>query len=252
MTPEDFFAFAKKHDAEMVDLKFVDMLGSWQHCSFPIEHLDADTFNEGLASTARRSAAGWAFTNRTCWRSPTPTPRGSIRSSRGRPSASSPTSSIRSPEGVQPRSAAHRPQGRGVPEEDAASPTRATSVPSPSSSSSTRSATSRTSTAGTTRSTRSRARGTRPGIEEPNLGYKPSFKGGYFPVSPTDTYHDLRGEMVYEMRKIGIVVEAHHHEVATAGQSEIDMQFQPLLKMADSSCGTSTSARTSRSGTARP
>ena len=70
-------------------------------------------------------------------------------------------------------------------------------------------------------------------IEEPNLGYKPSFKGGYFPVSPTDTYHDLRGEMVYEMRKIGIVVEAHHHEVATAGQSEIDMQFAPLLKMAD-------------------
>ena len=70
-------------------------------------------------------------------------------------------------------------------------------------------------------------------IEEPNLGYKPSFKGGYFPVSPTDTYHDLRGEMVYEMRKIGIVVEAHHHEVATAGQSEIDMKYAPLLKMAD-------------------
>ncbi len=42
-------------------------------------------------------------------------------------------------------------------------------------------------------------------FEEPNLGYKPSFKGGYFPVSPTDTYHDLRGEMVYEMRKVGIV-----------------------------------------------
>jgi glutamine synthetase len=70
-------------------------------------------------------------------------------------------------------------------------------------------------------------------IEEPNLGYKPSFKGGYFPVSPTDTYHDLRGEMVNELRKIGIVVEAHHHEVATAGQSEIDMKFAPLLKMGD-------------------
>ena len=52
-------------------------------------------------------------------------------------------------------------------------------------------------------------------------------------MSPTDTYHDLRGEMVYEMRKVGIVVEAHHHEVATAGQSEIDMRFAPLLKMAD-------------------
>jgi glutamine synthetase len=70
-------------------------------------------------------------------------------------------------------------------------------------------------------------------IEEPNLGYKPSFKGGYFPVSPTDTYHDLRGEMVYEMMKVGIEVEAHHHEVGTAGQSEIDMKAQPLLKMAD-------------------
>jgi glutamine synthetase len=70
-------------------------------------------------------------------------------------------------------------------------------------------------------------------FEEPNLGYKPSFKGGYFPVSPTDTYHDLRGEMVAQMRKVGIVVEAHHHEVATAGQAEIDMQFAPLVKMAD-------------------
>jgi glutamine synthetase len=70
-------------------------------------------------------------------------------------------------------------------------------------------------------------------FEEPNLGYKPSFKGGYFPVSPTDTYHDLRGDMVAEMQKVGIVVEAHHHEVATAGQAEIDMQFEELLKMCD-------------------
>jgi glutamine synthetase len=52
-------------------------------------------------------------------------------------------------------------------------------------------------------------------------------------VSPTDTYQDLRGEMVYEMRKVGIVVEAHHHEVGTAGQSEIDMKYAPLLHMAD-------------------
>ena len=70
-------------------------------------------------------------------------------------------------------------------------------------------------------------------FEEPNLGYKPSFKGGYFPVSPTDTYHDLRGEMVQEMWKVGIVVEAHHHEVATAGQAEVDMKFAELVRMAD-------------------
>jgi len=70
-------------------------------------------------------------------------------------------------------------------------------------------------------------------FEEPNLGYKPSYKGGYFTVSPTDTYHDLRGEMVNMMRRMGIVIEAHHHEVGTAGQSEIDMRFAPLLKMGD-------------------
>jgi len=63
------------------------------------------------------------------------------------------------------------------------------------------------------------------------LGLYPRF--GYFPVSPTDTYHDLRGEMVAEMQKVGIVVEAHHHEVATAGQAEIDMQCDELLKMCD-------------------
>src|ERR1700736_3637405 len=48
MTPDDFFALAKKHHAEMVDLKFIDMLGTWQHCSFPIDLWNADTFKEGL------------------------------------------------------------------------------------------------------------------------------------------------------------------------------------------------------------
>ena len=58
MTPDDFFALAKKHEAEMVDLKFVDMLGSWQHCSFPIDHLDKDTFKDGLGFDGS-SIRGW-------------------------------------------------------------------------------------------------------------------------------------------------------------------------------------------------
>ncbi len=66
-----------------------------------------------------------------------------------------------------------------------------------------------------------------------NLAYKPRHKEGYFPVPPTDSQQDLRSEMVLEMEKLGIVVEAHHHEVATAGQAEIDMRFQTLIKMAD-------------------
>ena len=56
--PKDFFEFAKKHQAEMVDLKFVDMLGSWQHCSFPIEHLSEGTFEEGLGFDGS-SIRGW-------------------------------------------------------------------------------------------------------------------------------------------------------------------------------------------------
>jgi glutamine synthetase len=69
--------------------------------------------------------------------------------------------------------------------------------------------------------------------EKPNLGYKPRYKEGYFPVSPTDTLQDLRTEMVLALEKVGIVVEAQHHEVATAGQCEIDMRFSPLTQMAD-------------------
>jgi glutamine synthetase len=66
-----------------------------------------------------------------------------------------------------------------------------------------------------------------------NLAYKPRYKEGYFPVSPTDTLQDVRTEMVLEMEKAGIVVEAQHHEVATGGQGEIDMKFDTIVKMAD-------------------
>src|SRR6476659_370475 len=55
---KDFFAYAKKHHAEMVDLKFVDMLGSWQHCSFPVDTLDEGTFEEGLGFDGS-SIRGW-------------------------------------------------------------------------------------------------------------------------------------------------------------------------------------------------
>jgi glutamine synthetase len=66
-----------------------------------------------------------------------------------------------------------------------------------------------------------------------NLGYKPRYKEGYFPVPPMDHYQDLRSEMVVTLRELGIPVEVHHHEVGTAGQGEIDMGFGSLLSMAD-------------------
>jgi len=69
--------------------------------------------------------------------------------------------------------------------------------------------------------------------EGPNLGYKPRLKEGYFPAQPTDKLHDLRSEMTLLLQDVGIEVEAQHHEVATGGQCEIDMRFDTLVKMAD-------------------
>ena len=69
--------------------------------------------------------------------------------------------------------------------------------------------------------------------EGPNLGYKPRHKEGYFPVPPMDKFQDLRTEMLLTLENLGIEIEAQHHEVATAGQAEIDMRFKPLLQMSD-------------------
>ncbi len=69
--------------------------------------------------------------------------------------------------------------------------------------------------------------------ENPNLGYKPNYKGGYFPVPPTDSLWNLRSEIAQTLMDCGIPVEAQHHEVATAGQAEIDMRFDQLTHIAD-------------------
>jgi glutamine synthetase len=69
--------------------------------------------------------------------------------------------------------------------------------------------------------------------ETNNLGYRPRYKEGYFPVPPTDHYQDLRAEMVETMIKSGLAIECHHHEVATAGQCEIDQRFDTMVKSAD-------------------
>ena len=67
----------------------------------------------------------------------------------------------------------------------------------------------------------------------PNLAYRPRTKEGYFPVPPTDKLQNLRAEMVENLLAAGVDVEAHHHEVGTAGQSEIDMKFGTLTQMGD-------------------
>jgi len=67
----------------------------------------------------------------------------------------------------------------------------------------------------------------------PNKGYKPRYKEGYFPVPPMDKFQDLRAEMVKQLEALGVEIEVQHHEVGTAGQAEIDMRFDEMLRMAD-------------------
>ncbi len=71
------------------------------------------------------------------------------------------------------------------------------------------------------------------GRESNNHGYRPRYKEGYFPVPPTDHYQDLRAEMVEVMESCGLVIECHHHEVASGGQCEIDQRYDTLIKSAD-------------------
>ena len=252
MTPDDLFQFTRKNQAEIVDLKFVDILGSWQHCSYPVDVLDTGTFKEGLGFDGS-SIRGWMGIHESDMLAVP-----DADTARLDPFFAKPTVSVlanivdpvtgkdfsRDPRHIARKSEASLKES-GIADTYFIGPEPEFFI------------------FDEVRYEKNQHRGyyeiasaegawNTARIEEPNLGYKPSFKGGYFPVIPTDTYHDLRGEMVYEMRKIGIIVEAHHHEVATAGQSEIDMQFQPLCcKWPISSCGTSTSARTSRSLTAR-
>jgi len=233
MTPKDFFEYGTQNYAKMVDLKFTDLLGTWQHCTFPMDSWDEKTFEDGVGFDGS-SIRGWQGIHNSDMLA-IPDPDTVVID----PFFKEPTVSViadivdpvsrdnysRDPRFVAKKGEAYLKQ-TGIADTCYIGPepeffifdevmyeqnqhTGMYSI---------------NSIEGAWNTAR---------FEEPNLGYKPSFKGGYFPVSPTDTYHDLRGEMVREMQKVGIKVEAHHHEVATAGQSEIDMQFAPLTKMAD-------------------
>ena len=233
MTPSEFFEFAKKHGAHMMDLKFVDMLGTWQHCSYPIATVDESVFEEGLGFDGS-SIRGWQEIHQSDMMAVCD-PNTALIDPFFREPTVSVIANIVDPETRElyakcPRTVAKR----------AAEYLKATGIadtcfigPEPEffifdevryEQNQHTGYYSIDSVEGAWNTAR---------FEEPNLGYKPSFKGGYFPVSPTDTYHDLRGEMVYELMKLGVEIEAHHHEVATGGQAEIDMKFNELTVMAD-------------------
>ena len=233
MSPKEFFEFAKKHKAEMMDLKFVDLLGTWQHCSYPIDDLDESIFTDGLGFDGS-SIRGWQGIESSDMLA-VPDPNTAVID----PFYAEPTVSLianivdpitREQYEKDPRYVAQK--GVEYLKKSGIGDT-AYIGPEPEFFIFDEIRYQQSQNMGFYQIDSIEGAWNTNRIEEPNLGYKPSYKGGYFPVSPTDTYHDLRGEMVNVMRSLGIIVEAHHHEVATAGQAEIDMKYCDLLKMAD-------------------
>ncbi|MCZ7585951.1 MAG: type I glutamate--ammonia ligase [Deltaproteobacteria bacterium] len=233
MTPKEVLDYAKKHGAVMVDLKFMDFPGMWQHFSVPLSELDEGSFTDGFGFDGS-SIRGWQPIHASDMLV-IPDSDTAVMD----PFTAAPTLSLicnvvdpitredytRDPRNIARKAEAYV-KSLGIADTAFFGPEAEffifddirydqktqhgfyyiDSVE------------------GTWNTGR---------VENPNLGYKPRPKEGYFPVSPSDKFVDIRTEMCQEMMKIGIDIEAQHHEVATAGQAEIDMRFSPLVRMGD-------------------
>lgn len=217
----------------MVDLKFTDLLGTWQHCTFPFKTWDEDTFEEGVGFDGS-SIRGWQAINVSDMIAKPDPETACIDPFFHEPTVSV-IANIYDPESGKnysrdPRHVA-RKADKYMRESGIADVCNV--GPEPEFFIFDEVRYEQTQNRGFYQIDSIEGQWNTARFEEPNLGYKPSYKGGYFPVSPTDTYHNLRTEMTQELQKIGITVEAHHHEVGTGGQAEIDLKYAPLLKMAD-------------------
>jgi glutamine synthetase len=237
MDPKGVLAFTVKNNAKILDLRFIDVPGIWQHVSYPIDELSEDSFEEGFGFDAS-SIRGWASIHESDMLL-IPDPDSAFMD----PFRTEPTLVMigdamdplsHKPYHRDPRHVAKRAEAylssTGLADKaffgaeaeffifdsirfDQAPQHGFYFIDS---------------NEGKWNSGREGD-----GFGGPNLGYRTRYKEGYFPVPPSDHYQDLRTEMVLKMQAIGMDVECHHHEVATAGQAEIDLRFNTLLNSAD-------------------
>jgi glutamine synthetase len=232
MDPKTVLEFAKKHNAKILDLRFIDVPGIWQHVSFPLSEVDAKSFDDGFGMDAS-SIRGWASIHesdmllipdaRTYFMDPfrdTPTLvmiADAVDPLTRKPYMRDTRFIARKAEDYLAKSGIADQAFFGAEAEffifdnvrfDSQAQHGFYFIDSEE---------------GRWNS----------GREEHNLGYRPRFKEGYFPVPPTDHYMDMRTDMIMQMAACGLTVECHHHEVATAGQCEIDFKFDTLLNAAD-------------------
>ena len=233
-TPEEVLKKIQDENIKMIDLKFIDMPGIWQHLTLYQDQIDADSFTAGVAFDGS-SIRGWKAINEsdmtmvpdpdTAWIDPfmkEPTlsmictikePRtGELYERCPRAIASKAISYLKSL-GVGD-TAFFGPEAEFFIFDDVRfDQTESSSYYYVDS------------VEGRWNTGRDEEGG--------NLGYKPRYKEGYFPVSPTDTLQDIRTEMLLTMADCGVPIEKHHHEVATGGQCELGIRFAPMIQAAD-------------------
>ncbi len=233
MTPKEVLAFCREKDIRAVDIRFMDFPGLWQHTTIPVGCLTEATFEEGLGFDGS-SIRGWQKINESDMLL-VPQPDTTFVD----PFTALPTLVMicniqdpitredysRDPRNVA-RKAANYLKATGIGETANFGPeaeffifddVRFDQTPHSS----------------FYFLDSEEAEWNRGKKESPNQGYKIRYKEGYFPVPPTDKLMDIRNEMMQTMIECGLNVECHHHEVATAGQSEIDLRFDEMVSMAD-------------------
>jgi len=232
-TPKSVLALAKKQGAKMIDVKFVDTFGTWQHFSLPISELTEEAFADGYGFDGS-SIRGWKSIEASDMLA-MPDPDTAFID----PFCAVPTLSLtctiaetgtkeaytRDPRGIAGRAEKYL-KSTGLADAAVFGPEAEFFIFD--------NVQFDAKCNGTFYSVDSEEAIWNSGREEaPNLGYKIRHKEGYFPVAPHDTQQDIRTEMCLVMEELGIKIERQHHEVATGGQAEIDFRFDTLVRTAD-------------------
>ncbi len=233
-TAEDVRQLAKEAGVKIVDLRFVDLPGVWQHFSIPAEDLDDDLFSDGIGFDGS-SIRGFQMIHESDMLLIAAPETAYVD-----PALEVPTLSLicnvldpvtRQPYTRDPRYIAQKAEiylkGTGIADISYWGPELEFYIFDDV-------RYDQTSNAGYYYVDSAEGIWNAGRQEQPNLGYKLRYKEGYFPVPPADTLQDLRSEIILKLKDVGVAVEVHHHEVGTAGQGEIDMRYTTLTKMADS------------------
>ena len=232
-TASDVIGFMKKEDVKVVDLRFMDFPGLWQHFSIPAHEFDEDVFEAGLGFDAS-SMRGWRAINESDMLVK-PVAESAFIDPFFQHKTLVVICNICDPITGEdytrdPRNIAHKAEaylrGSGVGDTAYLGPEAEFFI------------------FDDVRFDQNEHEGYyfldsvegrwNSGCDEkPNLAHKPRYKEGYFPVPPTDSLQDIRSEMMLTLEEIGVPIECQHHEVATGGQAEIDIRYSPLLVMGD-------------------